>query len=291
MIDERVATLISMGFDQSLSLAALNRFNGNLDRAIDFLLRGGGDTINNNYAGGDVSTTSIIHSEISQYSDPTGRSACTSIALTMACGALSRLRRTGNVDVSLENAIDYSFLCEAINDGILTYAELQRKSNSGVEHVSVEEFLQISSPLQKFQCLKLLPNSPRQGILTFSTDNPMGFESILSQCQTDGTTQDYVAVVITKPPETVLVLLPSFAPTATSTTQQLYVLLDSHPRPNQLTPHNPSGSYALFHSNLPSLVRSLEDIFPVVDLGSDVNEMMVMMYNSFDVYPFVYSSQ
>jgi hypothetical protein len=119
----------------------------------------------------------------------------------------------------------------------------------------------------------------------------MGFESILSQCQTDGTTQPYVAVIITKPPETVLVLLPSLASKAISANHQSFVLLDSHPRPNQLTPHNPSGSYALFHSNLPSLVRSLEEIFPVVDLGSDVNEMMVMMYNSFDVYPFVYSTE
>jgi hypothetical protein len=33
------------------------------------------------------------------------------------------------------------------------------------------------------------------------------------------------------------------------------------------------------------LVQSLEAIYPVTELGSDVPEMMQMMYNSFDVYP------
>ncbi|KAL3801202.1 hypothetical protein HJC23_012602 [Cyclotella cryptica] len=293
-MNESIAILESMGFDQSLCLDALNRFNGNLDRTIDFLLGGGGDTTNNNDSNAyhrQTTATRIIHSEISQYSDPKGRSACTSIALEMAGGVLDRLHRSSHSEASAEECIDSSFLSESIHNGLDIYAELQRSNSSGVEHLSVEEFLQMSAPLQKFQCLKLLPNSPRQGILSSSTDSPVGLESILSQCQSDVSTPSYVAVVITKPPETVLVVLPSLTSTATSTIEKNYALLDSHPRPNQLTPHNPSGSYAIFHSDLPSLVRSLKEIFPVVDLGSDVNEMMAMMYNSFDVYPFVYSSE
>jgi hypothetical protein len=115
----------------------------------------------------------------------------------------------------------------------------------------------------------------------------MGLESTLSQCQLDAMDkQSYIAVVITKPPETVLVLIPPASSHSSSSSSHPYVLLDSHPRPQQLSPHYPTGSYALHHSSLRDLVTSLQQIFPVVELGSDVPEMMAMMYNSFDAYPF-----
>ena len=118
------------------------------------------------------------------------------------------------------------------------------------------------------------------------SDNPMGLEAVLSQCQADAIdSQAYIAVVITKPPETVLVLLPPLTSSASGSNSS-YILLDSHPRPQQLIPHCPSGSYALFHPTLSSLVSSIKQIFPVTELGNDIPEMMAMMYNSFDAYPF-----
>ena len=120
-----------------------------------------------------------------------------------------------------------------------------------------------------------------------STPSHGTWRKILTQCQLDAPDKwSYIACVVTKPPETVLVLLRppngNASPSSTS-----YVLLDSHPRPNCM-PHRPNGSYALFHTSLDGLVGSLKKIFPVTNLGSDVPEMMAVMYNSFDVYPFQY---
>lgn len=284
MSNEAVQTLVSMGFNANQSLDALTECGGDVENAVNFLLSGGtaaGITAGNSGSGASTDTT-IIQSDVSQYTDPSiGRSACTSIALTLASRVLQEMqdKSTNNV----QDVMSSVFLSDALLQGLQVYTGLQAKNSSGVEHLSVEEIMQIDFASRPFSSLKLLPCSPRQGILSSSSDNPMGLQSTLSACQADSTGQSYTAVVITKPPETVLVLLP---PIASSAAQQKYVLLDSHPRPNNFAPHNPSGSYALLHSNLQSLVGSLEEIFPVVDLGSDVNEMMAMMYNSFDAYPF-----
>ena len=274
------STLISMGFNEAQANNALTECGGNVESAIDFLLNGGvSSNITDNSVRSASTNTTIVTSEISQYSSNSGRSACTSIALTLASRALLKLQ---NKTDSAENVISSSVLSDSVREGLRTYDELQANSR-GVEHMSVEEILQIDIPRSPFSSIKLLPNSPRQGILSSSSHNPMGLQSILSGCQNDASnSQSYIAVVITKPPETVLVLLPSVS----DATQQRYVLLDSHPRPNNFAPYYPTGSFALFHSDLHSLVRSLNEIFPSVDLGRDVNEMMAMMYNSFDVYPF-----
>ena len=281
---DAASTLVSMGFNEAQARDALTECGGNVESAIDFLLNGGAATPNltSNSASSTSTDKTIVMAEISQYSSNFGRSACTSIALTLASRALSELQNTTD---PAENVINSLVLSESIMEGLRTYEELLANSSSGVEHMSVEEILQINIPRSPFSSMELLSNSPRQGILSPSSDNPMGLQSILSCCQNDASnSQSYIAVVITKPPETVLVLLPPVSGAA----QQRYVLLDSHPRPNNFAPYYPSGSFALFHSNMQSLVRSLNQIFPLVDLGSDVNEMMAMMYNSFDVYPFEY---
>eukprot|EP00571_Detonula_confervacea_P002001 CAMPEP_0172322940 /NCGR_PEP_ID=MMETSP1058-20130122/47369_1 /TAXON_ID=83371 /ORGANISM="Detonula confervacea, Strain CCMP 353" /LENGTH=314 /DNA_ID=CAMNT_0013038813 /DNA_START=69 /DNA_END=1013 /DNA_ORIENTATION=+ len=292
--DENVAMLMSMGFDRDQAAQALSDC-GSLERAIDSLLSGsvvGGGVNSNQYD--DVTNAAAqsngderaVHSEMSQYSDSLGRSACTSIALTMACNLLNM------ATINPEGVIDSSFLSNSILEGIKMYNDLSSSNSNGVEHSSIEELLSAchsadsnnSTAKQIISSLKQFNFSPRQGILSNSSDNPMGLEAVLSQCQADATdSESYIAVVITKPPETVLVLLPPRGHSSST-----YILLDSHPRPQQLSPHHPSGSYALFHSTLSSLVASIKQIFPVTELGSDVPEMMAMMYNSFDVYPFQY---
>lgn len=288
-----------MGFGESQAREALTAC-GSLERAIDFLLGGDCTVIGHqnsmqpdNAPRGSESPRCAVHCDVSQYSEPLGRSACTPIALTLAYNFLK------NATTGASSEIDALFLSASIREGISVYADLSSISTSGVEHSSVEELLNLcSSSTDAGTCkgivssLRLLPSSPRQGILSNSSDNPMGLETTLSQCQADATdSQSHIAVVVTKPPETVLVILP---PRRMQQQQQQggdsgqFILIDSHPRPQQLSPHFPSGSYALSHSSLIGLVGSIKQIFPVTELGSDVPEMMSVMYNSFDVYPFQY---
>ena len=281
--DESISLIMSMGFDSSQVQQALLICGGNVERAVECLLSGnmkiggggGTTTINNN------SQLSIVQSDISQYSNPlVGRSACTAIALTLAYNC-----NINSQHASPESVIDSTLLSKSINDGIHLYSELCTNNSSGVEHSSVEDILAASSGRDNviISSLKLLSNSPRQGLLSNSSSNQMGLESLLTQCQLDSS-DSYIAVIITKPPETILVILPNQH--AATNTNAKFILIDSHPRPQQLAPHFPTGSYALFHPTLSSLVSSLKEIFPITELGDGIPELMQMMYNSFDVYPF-----
>lgn len=310
--DDSISLLMSMGFDSSQAQQALQICDGNVQRAVECLL---GGNLFSATANASLSTSSndggvnnIIQSEITQYSNPLGRSACTAIALTLAHKSLELL----HIDpvASPELRVDSALLTTSINEGIQLYSNLiaNNNSNGGAEHSSVEDLLNACSTLGNndnnnniISKLKMLPNSPRQGILSSNNDhhnNMMSLEALLAQCQMDAATvtekQAYIAVVITKPPETILVILPNnntASTTTTSTNTNKYILIDSHPRPQQLSPHYPTGSYALFHPTLSSLVSSLKELFPVTELGDGVPDLMQMMYNSFDVYPFQLSSE
>ena len=287
--DENISLLMSMGFDKKSSQRALEISGGNVERAVECLLSGNtitmdGTAANTNFGVTNNSSQSsplLVQSDISQYSNPLGRSACTAIALTLAYNCIGQLG-----GASAESVIDATLLSSSITDGINLYRELSENNSSGLEHSSVEDILIACSGKDNsiFSSLSLLPNSPRQGILSNSSSNQhMGFEALLTQCQLDSS-ESYIAVVITKTPETVLVILPTQS--AASNTNAKFILIDSHPRPQQLAPHFPTGSYALFHPTLSSLVASLREIFPITELGDGVPELMQMMYNSFDVYPF-----
>lgn len=287
----KIAMLMSMGFGRDLAVHSLKSCGGNVERAIDLLLSGVAGVANAvGKANDNDNITDCIHCEISQYSDASqGRSACTAIALVMASKLLNAIATTNNNYP--EGLIDSEFLSSSIKDGIGLYTALvgNRKSDDGVEHISVEEILTACEndsssssnsddcTLKQIMSLLEQTDEPQQGILSYKSDHPFGLEAILYSCQDK---HSYRAVVITKPPETVLVLLPPHFTTPT------YILLDSHPRTNLLSPHYPFGSYALIHSTLSDLVASLKQIFPVTELGDDVAEMFTMMYNSFDVYQF-----
>lgn len=220
--------------------------------------------------GAEEVETRDVHSEVSQYGERCGRSACSAIALTLACNFF----QANDDDDEPGNAIGPAFLGDGVVQGIELYGALRGKGDGGPEHSSVEELLEACSrgtdPRSRnvASALEPLDASPRQGILSDSTDHPMGLEAMLSQCQADGAVcgGGYVAVVLTKPPETVLVLLPPLGGQGPPSSMR-YVLLDSHPRPRQLAPHFPAGSNALFHPSLASLVDSVRQIFPPTDLG------------------------
>ena len=172
--------VFAMGFKHEQALQALDDSGGNVERALDSLLGGGDEGL----SGAGVRA---VHSEISQYNDPMGRSACTSIALTMALKVLSQLHACDSA-VPPDEFVDASFLSTSIQEGIQLFSKL--RNNSGVEHLSVEEVLGANN--KSFASLSMLGNSPRQGILdNTNVLSPMGLEAVLSKCQADATHRSF----------------------------------------------------------------------------------------------------
>ena len=279
--DVKLAMLTSMGFDLDVARSALQACNGDVERAIEHCLGGGG-------GGGSSSSTSaaaaaspctlVRVSDSSQYTfGSEGRSACTCIALCYAKRFLQVISQA-QASATAADIIDESFLPEGLQDGVTLYKTM--KSGGGgstsVEHMSAEEILANTNGKAELASLKL-DGPVRQGVLSPDPSSPLGMHAVLSGCQSE---RRWVAVIITKSPETVAIALP---PSSQQSSQNGgFYLLDSHPRPQfQATS---SGSYVMAHDNIESLVQTLLEIFPFTDLGSDVGEMMQMMYNSFDAY-------
>eukprot|EP00934_Nitzschia_sp_Nitz4_P006781 Nitzschia sp. Nitz4//scaffold147_size54853//16626//17600//NITZ4_006613-RA/size54853-processed-gene-0.20-mRNA-1//-1//CDS//3329536681//6771//frame0 len=211
----------------------------------------------------------IWHCTSSQYSFEQGRSACTCIALSAATAFLR------NSTMSSE------FLEHMILDGLHTYSLISQSFPT--EHLNVEEVLQLDARGEIFP-LQMLPGGIRQGVLSYDCDHPLGLRALLHGIQHEKEAMvpdQWLALLLTKTPETVLVCLPPNSRMNITNQVQQYYLIDSHPRPQQ----DVGTAYALAHSSLDSLVGSLEKIFPYTYMEPDVPEMMAMMYNSFDVYP------
>ncbi|KAL3943791.1 MAG: hypothetical protein SGBAC_002120 [Bacillariaceae sp.] len=265
-----------MGFDEARSRDALASANGNVETAVNILL----GVVPAPPAASSTSTAAspsaanvgdMIVCPTSQYTVDDGRSACTCIALT---AATNFLQTSSGSDSSV--TLNADFLQKMITKGVQNYQTLS--SVSPVEHLSAEEVLQ----KDQGKCFPLSVNGGiRQGILSNDAYHPMGMQALLEgiqqeQQQVQFNTASYIAVLITKTPETVLVCLPVPAGSGPCW------LIDSHPRAAQL---GADGSYAKPHPNLASLLLSLQLIFPPTELGPDIPEMMAMMYNSFDMYP------
>jgi len=296
-------TIVSMGFNESAAREALHRRGGNLDRAIESLLSshdetnsnptfGTNTTIHNN-DGSQSSVTNnthfhnnkIVHSEISQYTFPNGRSACTCIALSGATLGLKELAQNASNAIFSREIINAELIQDAVIAGVGMY-ENRPITADGVEHMSVEEVLhnlpQYSADLQ-------LIGGVRQGIVSKNViDEEMGIRSIITACRTDqnANCNKWMAIVMTKTPETVALFIPPPTVKDGSDNESFkkFVLLDSHSRPQFMTV--PGGSYAMICNSVDDLTKLLENLFPVTDLGSDVGELMSMMYNSFDMYAF-----
>ena len=264
-----ISQLTAMGFDDSSSREALASANGNVETAVNILLgvvpAPAAPSSSSAASPSAANVGDMIVCPTSQYSVGNGRSACTCIALTAATNFL-QISGGGSVTLNAE------FLQNMIMNGVQNYQTLS--SVSPVEHLSAEEVLQTDQG----KCFPLsVRGGIRQGILSSDSFHPMGMQALLEGIQEEqqGQCNAYIAVLITKTPETVLVCLPLSGSGA-------YWLIDSHPRAAHL---GADGSYAKPHPNLVSLLQSLQAIFPPTELGPDIPEMMAMMYNSFDMYP------
>ena len=285
--EEKTAKLVSMGFQKSSSQRAIMESGGNLEVAVNSLLSLG--TVDDTQCeekqravpdssvrarGRDIETT--IQCELSQYNVPDGRSACTCIALNAAQDFLlsvstissSSLSSSAKSKCIIQKKFSSEFLQNMILSGVSVYNQV-KSSHEGLEHLSAEEVLNTVS----FPSL-VLKGSIRQGVLSRNDD--LGLMSQLRACREEGDCMKWTAVIISKTPETVCVCI---RPTMLKFLP--YILIDSHPRPNQL---HINGSYMKFHDTIEDLVNTLYLLFPCTDLGPGVSDVMAMMYNSFDLY-------
>lgn len=286
--DNAIQMITAMGFDAAQAQQALQASNGNVEHAVNFLLMGGGSgggsggggsasASSTSVTGGAASERVVVVGPISQYSVDNGRSACTCIALTAATQFLQ------SPSPSQDN-LTADFLQSMIVKGVEHYhhfsSTLSSSSGSGsVEHLSPEEVLQHAG--QQFP-LQMLPGGIRQGALSPDPHHPLGLSSLLQAIHQEQPPSKWMALLMTKTPETVCLLFPppASSPSSSSTGGSCcFWLVDSHPRSGI------EGSYAKSHSSLHELAGSLQTIFPFTDLGPDVPEMMAAMYNSFDLYP------
>jgi hypothetical protein len=269
-----VKQLIAMGFGEAQAQEALTVSDGNLEVAVNYLLGGGIPSASAAAAAAppvapaaeppakmesmEAIAKGLVTCGISQYNVDNGRSACTCIALTTASNFLEN------------QSVDSAFLTTMIHKGVENYQKLS--AGSSVEHLSAEEVLQTDrGNLFAVETI----GDIRQGVLSNDPHHPLGLMALLQGLRQESQT-DWLAILITKTPETVLVCFPPASVSPSS-----YWLIDSHPRP-QL---GVESAYAKLHPDLDSLALSLQAIFPCTELGPDIPEMMAMMYNSFDLYP------
>lgn len=207
--------------------------------------------------------------------DEVGSSSCTPIAATMANMFLKKLH-IGDLN-NLE-----PLLAEATFSGIARYSSVN--ADPAVKaHMTVEEFLlqtpEISKNLRKI-------DGPNQALLT----NPNSFQDMFVEMVNNAmksipstSSVEYLSVIITKPPETVVVFLPIVRNVADETNSQKYYFFDSHSRP-ELNIH---GSYLVTSKSLDKIVRRLKMIFPPLVSSNEDENYMTWMYNSFEGTSFV----
>jgi hypothetical protein len=278
--DESLELLVSMGFDLDLASAALAVARGNLENAINYLTDETARSVveasvtscsqncasfaepSSHSSSSDVGSSLIVAST-SQYSFDGGQSACTCIALEIAEKLV--------LSVDPLSELSPTFLDTALRRGIEIYESIL---TSSVNHMSAED------AWTHFSYLKL-QGEIIQGVLSRDPSHPQGLTEILRRiyCPTSSASateygKDWVFVVLTKTPESILLCL----------SRHGYVLIDSHPRPH-IWP-DAFHAYAKRHKALEELVSSVQLVFPIVDLGPGVPDLMSIMYNSFDLYVF-----
>lgn len=221
----------------------------------------------------------IIQANMSQYDIPDGRSGCTCIALTAASSFFA------------DQTVTSWMLDQAITEGVEKYRALKEGGNGGgVEHLSAEEVLGLD-PTGRLFPVRILQGATggggfgggiRQGVLSHEMGHPLGMQALLQIIRQEQPLDEWICVLVTKTPETVLLCFPpprkSHSPSLPEA--DAFWLIDSHPRPHL----GLSTGYAKLHPTLDTLLMSLRAILPPTQIEG-VPEMMAMMYNSFDLYP------
>jgi len=209
----------------------------------------------------------INFARISQYSYPEGRSACTSIALIAAIKLLHAF--SSNRFQITEQELD-SFVL----DGISAYSQLM--SNQSIEHTNAAE-LAIFQPFSSE--LIHIPYSGGQesnfpGVQAIWGQNK-DFYQIICHFENLIKPSQYFALVLTKPPETILLIFPP-----KNEFLKKYYVFDSHSRHFLL---NKNSAYLASVNSLHTLIKFLEFIFPITSQDPYIKDSMMDMYNSYEL--------
>jgi hypothetical protein len=182
--------------------------------------------------------------EISQYTfSEAGASACTAIALFAVKHLVQTLDRGQPVDIASDGF--RIALSEAIFAGVSHFGTLTVARD---RHASVEE---ISGAVTN-ELTNVTDAMPIQGMLSDRACFANMFESVRSKVTNRG---KFTGIVLTKPPETVCVVVPPLdCPAGTGT----YMFFDSHSRPEL----GFDGCYLVSSTSEADIIHRLNTIFP-----------------------------
>ncbi len=258
---------MAMGFDEDQCELALKRSHNSVDRALDMLLSGCD-------LKGSAENSNVLQLEISQYTfSDAGSSACTAIALSAMASVVTML--------DSGNAIDFSSdrfriaLSDSICNGV---SQFSTTTVSRDRHASVEEIG--TTMVADF---KSVTDVPVQGMLS----DAGCFASTFATVRTKAVDlRKYIGIVITKPPETVCVVIP---PVSAPAGEDTFVFFDSHSRPEL----GFDGCYLVSSHHEQEIIDRLNTIFPAFagfsgaeGGGDEDHDLAEAMYNMFDATAF-----
>lgn len=316
-----VSTLKAMGFEESTVTTALRMANNDAETALELLLSGAVNhgeqkepevttavtTTERTAATTATTTVSVVPPSssmqsfnltslaFSQYSFPNGTSACTAIALTTMADLLTKLDTSNSKEVS---ARDFALslhneakLSEYVINGIAEYDKFTSFSSVTSEHLTADEFFAATESL--WSCVKKvsLSNSTDKHKTSFSeplqrnlTDSD-AIRSIFKVLRSSATVDKskYIGIVLTKPPETIMVILPPpDTPPSITNSDAVYFLFDSHSRPSQ----GIEGAYFYTTTNEREFIERIKMCFPVVDMRIDDcstdGSLLAELYNTIE---------
>ena len=315
-----VFTLRAMGFEESQVARALKMTNDDAETALELLLSGASSgeqkepesTTRTAATETALATTDIAKSTsaappsssvqsckltslaISQYSFPNGTSACTAIALTTMADLLTKLD-TSAISGAV-SARDYASslhneakLSEYVINGIAEYDKFASFSSVISEHLTADEFFAATESL--WSSVKKVSVSDSAGSNSFSEPlqrNLSDSDAIASifralRSSTSVDTSKYIGIVLTKPPETIMVILPPpDTPPSITNSDAVYFLFDSHSRPSM----GIEGAYFYTTTNEREFIERLKMCFPVVDMRledcSADGSLLAELYNTIE---------
>jgi hypothetical protein len=199
---------------------------------------------------------SVTELGVSQYSfGESGTSACTVIACAVVKLLLAKFKSSPDIP-------DLTALTQAVQDGVTYYRSLPAAARS---HLSMDEL----GPYMT-QGVTSVVDTPIQGILS----TPNCFQDLFAQARQWAAPGKHIAIVITKPPETVSVILPP----ANAAPGAKYIFFDSHSRPQ----FGFSGAYIVQCDGEEGLVHRLEAVFQALLMEGGSEDYMQMMYDMFE---------